>query len=306
MPLLLAGRMPASHDWWPDDRNRQSHSFIADLAVRVSPRSPAQPPGPRAGRPQQPLPAYSPGRDEPAFPAILVHLGYGLAHLHALRDRGRHRHCPDVLLPAGGRARPCRYAGPAIGGLLRADAGDPSLGCPRDGHHGVAAHAAGFHDRQLQAATRVQLVHRRLSARADHAAFVHRLSAALGSTGHVGGHGGHQHGGGSTANREGGSGFRLAADELGPQVASAGRRHRRAGLLAAVLRPALRGVACRFGRPHLPAPLANPQGWRPQRTPRLAACPKDHSRDEIDDTRGCPGRSGDPAPVGGFGLVDRP
>src|SRR5207237_1072297 len=50
------------------------------------------------------------------------------------------------------------------------------------------------HDRQLQAAPRVQLVDRRDHARAHAAALVHRVPAAVGSARHLGDHGRLEHG----------------------------------------------------------------------------------------------------------------
>ena len=71
---------------------------------------------------------------------------------------------------------------------------DASLGRPRDGDHRLAAHVPRVSDRQLQAAARVQLGHRRDPAAADAAAVVHRLPAAVGPAGDLGDHGRLEHG----------------------------------------------------------------------------------------------------------------
>ena len=105
-----------------------------------------------------------------------------------------HRPAADVLLPADARVRLHRHRRPARARAARHHARDAPLGRARDGHHGVAAHVPRLHDRLVQAAARVQLERRRDPARADAAAVVHRLSAAVGPAGHLGHHGRLEHG----------------------------------------------------------------------------------------------------------------
>src|SRR5207249_3699072 len=154
------------------------------------------------------------------------------------------------------------------------------LGRARHGHHRLAAHGPGVLPGRVQAAPRVQLGDRNPAA-ADHvAALLLRLPAALGSAGHLGYHGGHQHGQVRTHRRPlhalpaarwqpGGPGcahtlLRLTCDRLTPDrllthgrtlLARPKRRVHRRPVMATVERPAgaARGVRVSTG-PELATP----------------------------------------------------
>ena len=129
----------------------------------------------------------------------------GQGQLHALPRRAEllplhpadgHRHLPDVLLPADRGPGLERHLHAAdLGDLRPAGAEHAPMGRPPHGAVGVPAHGPRLLPRRLQAAPGVQLGDRRDPAHAHPAALLHRLPAAVGPAGAVGGDRGHEHDG---------------------------------------------------------------------------------------------------------------
>src|SRR6266542_3628362 len=158
-------------------------------------RLPRHLPGPRAGHDEQRAVPPAPGEGEAARPQADLHLLPGRALVLPVHPAHDHRDLPDVLLPPDRRsrsgARLQRHAVAVDHGVLRpAHAKHAPMGRPPDGLHGVPAHGPGLLPRRLQAAARVQLGGRRGAAALGAAAVVHRLPAALGPAGDLGGVGG--------------------------------------------------------------------------------------------------------------------
>ncbi len=104
-----------------------------------------------------------------------------------LHPAHRHRHLPDVLLPADGDERVERHLHAAHRGHLRiARAQHAPMGRAPHGADRLPAHGARLLPRRLQTAARVQLDHRRRAADAHPPALVHRLPAPVGPIGRYG------------------------------------------------------------------------------------------------------------------------
>ena len=83
----------------------------------------------------------------------------------------------DVLLPAHSGARLQRYPGPTRCDHAGHPQGVTPVGSARDGDHRLAPYVSRVLDRQLQAASGIQLGNRRPAPRADSFVVVHRLFA---------------------------------------------------------------------------------------------------------------------------------
>ena len=124
-----------------------------------------------------------------------LHLGHGRHHLLPVHRPDLYRRPADVLLPPDqGAGLPRHSVSGERRALRQAAAQHAPLGRAPDDHRRLAAHVPRVPDRLVQAAARIQLVHRRAPDGADDAAVVHRLPAAGRSAGFLGRHRGHEHG----------------------------------------------------------------------------------------------------------------
>ena len=141
---------------------------------------------------QRPVPP-PPREGEAARVEADLHVLPGRPVLLPVHPAHDHRHLPDVLLPADGRHR--RRAGvrghaehPDHGLLRRPRPQPPPMGRPPHGLQRDPAHGAGVLHRRVQAAARVQLGRGRDPAVPHARPVVHRLPAAVGPAGDLGGH----------------------------------------------------------------------------------------------------------------------
>ncbi|CAA9243823.1 MAG: Cytochrome b/b6-like, partial [uncultured Acidimicrobiales bacterium] len=200
---------------------------------------------------EQPHLPPAPGEGEAPRGQGQLHAVPGRALVLPLPAAHRHRHLPDVLLPAHHRTGLGRHR----------DAGDVDhLRPPRAQHapmgrapHGalcVPAHVQGLLPRGVQAAPGVQLGHRGDPADPHPAAVLHRLPAALGPARSLGGHRGHEHDGVHTS-------LRIAGE-----IRAAGRGGDRRGDPPAMVCAPRVDVAVRDRDLHGHPLLARPQGRR--------------------------------------------
>ena len=207
------------------------------------------PRGRRAPVVQQLLPPRVPGQDSGPGAAAALLVPARVHRRGAVRDPGRHRRVPDVLLHAVADRRVRRHATPQDRRRLRP--AHPQRASLVGASHG-AGHRAASRARLLcgrvQAATRVQLGDRRDTAAAHPRFVLHRIPLALGPAELLGRDRGHEPGS-------------LRA-RVGRNAAGPAHRWRadRGEHVAALLRAPCRGAA-RVAHPRACGPhLAGPQG----------------------------------------------
>ena len=176
----------------------------------------------------------------------------GHADAGHISDPGRDRHSADVLLPPVGAAGLRRHQRPAVRRLLGIISAQPaSLVRARHGVSGVRAHVQSVLSRRLPRAARVQLGDRRHPSADDAAAQLHRLPAALGSTGVLGDHRGIEHCIGRSGDGR--------KDSLPAARRQRGQCQRAAAFLRAALHDSSAGGDVLRRHPF----LADSQRWRP-------------------------------------------